>query len=73
MKKTADMDTSQAPGAEPMLGVRQAAVALKVGIRQVYNLLYEGKLGSAKKTGMVWQIPAKAVERRLCERGARNG
>lgn len=73
MKKATNNDSSRMSGAEPMLGVRQAAAALKVGIRQVYNLLYEGKLGSAQKTGMVWQIPAKAVEWRLSERGARNG
>ncbi len=45
------------------ISTREAAAILGVSIRHVLTLLYEKKL-PAKKVGMVWRIPASAVEQR---------
>jgi excisionase family DNA binding protein len=45
------------------MSTRETAAALGVSIRHVLTLLYEKKL-PAKKVGMVWRIPASAVEQR---------
>jgi excisionase family DNA binding protein len=54
------------------LTTREASAVLGVSIRQILTLLYEGKL-PGHKVGMVWQIPASAVEQRLEARKTRNG
>jgi len=54
------------------LTTREASAVLGVSIRQILTLLYEGKL-PGNKVGMVWQIPASAIEQRLKSRKARNG
>ena len=50
------------------LTVRQAAGRLGVTLKYVRDLLYEGKLSGARKTGKRWMIPAAAVEERLKDR-----
>jgi excisionase family DNA binding protein len=57
---------------DKMMTTREASSALGVSIRHILTLLYEGKI-SGQKVGMVWQIPASAVEKRLKDREARNG
>ena len=46
------------------LSTREAATTLGISIRHLLTLLYEKKL-PAKKVGMVWRIPASAIEKRL--------
>ena len=57
---------------EKSMSTKEASAALGVSIRHVLTLIYEKKV-SAKKVGMVWQIPATAVQQRLKEREPRNG
>lgn len=57
-------NAAQKKTAEPQtLSVREAAVALGVNTRRVYELLYSAKLEAVKQDG-VWLISAAAVEER---------
>ena len=49
------------------VSVRDAARALKVTLKYIYDLLYSGRL-PARKAGKQWRIPAEAVEARLKQR-----
>ena len=51
------------------LAVRDAARLMGVSIKFVYDLIWAGKL-EAEKVGKTWQIPARAIEARLKQRGA---
>lgn len=51
----------------------QAAQRLRVSIRRVMALIYEGKLAGAYKLCNLWQIPADAVESRLKAKQLREG
>lgn len=42
--------------------VQQTAQHLGVTLKYVRDLLYEGKLRGAYKTGRIWRIPARAVQ-----------
>jgi excisionase family DNA binding protein len=52
-----------------MLGPREAALRLGVGMARVYALLWCGKL-PATKLGNRWAIPESAIEARLRGQGA---
>lgn len=54
--------------AKETIGVRQAALKLKVTTKYVYDLLYSGKL-PARKVGRQWHISGEAVDARLKRRG----
>jgi excisionase family DNA binding protein len=47
------------------LGVRQAALKLQCSLKNVYDLLYAGRLPGAIKIGRTWKIPARTIENRL--------
>ncbi len=54
------------------LTVQQAAFRLGVTLKYIRDLLYEGKLPGATKSGRKWAIPAAAVNARLKQREATN-
>ena len=54
-----------------LMTTREASAALQIGIRHLLSLIYEGKL-PAHKVGMLWQIPASAVEARRKDRESRH-
>jgi len=58
---------------ENTLSVRAAARSLGVGLKRVYELLYDGRLRGAEKKGGRWRIPITAIEDRLKATGADNG
>lgn len=52
--------------------VQQAAFRLGVTLKYIRDLLYEGKLSGATKSGRKWAIPAAAVDARLKQREGTN-
>jgi excisionase family DNA binding protein len=50
------------------LTVRQTAIQLGCTLKNVYDLLYAGRLQGAEKVGRIWRIPAEAVEARIKNR-----
>lgn len=50
------------------LSVREASALLRVSLKQVYNLVWDGRLRGQKIDG-VWRIPKEAVHARLSQRG----
>ena len=50
------------------LSVREAAAELRVGVTQVYTLLWDGRLRAQKIDGQ-WRISKDSVQERLREKG----
>ena len=48
----------------PVMKIRQAAVALNISLDACYRLVWEGKL-KATQTDGIWDVPVESVEARL--------
>jgi excisionase family DNA binding protein len=55
------------PEKHPTMTVREAANRLHVSLRQIYALIWDGRLDGQKVDGQ-WRISARAVEERLSQR-----
>ncbi len=51
-----------------MFSIREASGHLRVSLKQIYNLVWDGKLPAQKIDGQ-WRIPKSAVQSRLSQRG----
>jgi excisionase family DNA binding protein len=54
------------------ISVRAAARSLGIGLKRVYELLYDERLRGAEKRGGRWRIPLSAVQARLKVKGGDN-
>jgi excisionase family DNA binding protein len=50
------------------IGIREAARKLSCSLKNIYDLVYAGKL-PAEKVARQWRIPIEAIEARLKQRG----
>jgi len=55
------------------MSVRAAARALGIGLKRVYELLYDERLVGAQKREGRWQIPLGAVRARVKDRRGDSG
>jgi hypothetical protein len=54
-------------------GPRKAARCLGVGVKRIYELLYDERLPGATKISGRWRIPQAALEARQRAKGSENG